>query len=215
MSESRKEELIENFADKEYRESYAEDYLNTTIATQLRVIREQRGLTQAQLADAVGTKQTAISRIENVNNVARNIGTLEAIAFELGCRLKVTFETFGSLIEESLHFSREALQRPSFEEDPVLLGIASASFLPVGTNAYIGPVALGPLAGVTLVPGYSNVGIVGLSAPVLMNSFQSVYEMPISGHVSAEMIRQGNMYSTPPIARKREEGVPQQQALAA
>lgn len=123
MNELRREELIENFRDKEYRESYAEDFLNTTIATQMRVLREQRGLTQEELASAVGTKQTAISRIENVDNAARNIGTLAKIACQLGCRLKVSFETYGTLVDDSLSFSRENLQRPSFEEDPVFSGI--------------------------------------------------------------------------------------------
>lgn len=116
------EELIEAFRDRDYRETYAEDFLNTCVATQIRVLREQRGLTQAQLAQAIGTKQTAISRMENVNNTARNIGTLLKIAFQLGCRLKVSFETFGSLIEECVDFSRESLQRPSFEQDPAFQG---------------------------------------------------------------------------------------------
>ncbi len=130
LHETRRSELVESFRDVEYRESYAEDFLNTSIATQMRVIREQRGMTQAQLAQAVGTKQTAISRIENVNNPARNIGTLAEIAFKLGCRLKVSFETFGSLIEESLYFSRETLKRPAFEEDSVFTGIGlGASFI--------------------------------------------------------------------------------------
>jgi transcriptional regulator with XRE-family HTH domain len=120
----RSEELVEAFRDKEYRESYAEDFLNTYIATQIRVLREQRGLTQTQLAEAIGTKQTAISRMENVNNAARNIGTLLKIAFQLGCRLKVSIETFGTLIDEIAQFSRESLQRPSFEQDPVFQGNA-------------------------------------------------------------------------------------------
>ncbi len=169
MSESKREELIESFRDKEYRESYAEDYLNTTIATQMRVIREQRELTQAQLAAAVGTKQTAISRIENVNNAARNIGTLEAIAFALGCRLKVSFETFGSLIDESLYFSRESLQRPSFEEDPVLLGTAPAVFLVGNTNAYMAAANVfgpsGPSFVVNVHQGYANAGAMFAANP--------------------------------------------------
>jgi ribosome-binding protein aMBF1 (putative translation factor) len=36
--------------DEEYRYAYAEDFLNTSVATQIRVIREQRGLTQEELA---------------------------------------------------------------------------------------------------------------------------------------------------------------------
>ena len=137
MNELRKEQLIENFRDKEYREPYAEDFLNTSIATQIRVLREQRGMTQLELAEAVGTKQTAISRIENINNTARNIGLLERIAFTLDCRLKVTFETYGSLVEESLAFNRENLQRPDFAGDPVFSSVYQMSPQPVGNAGYL------------------------------------------------------------------------------
>jgi len=146
MYESRREELIASFRDREYRESYAEDFLNTSIATQLRVLREQRELTQAELAEAVGTKQTAISRIENVNNTARNIGTLLQIAFNFGCRLKVSFETFGTLIDESLQFSRANLQRPDFAADPVFHGavMAAPAYLPGQIATYPGPIGMHP-----------------------------------------------------------------------
>jgi transcriptional regulator with XRE-family HTH domain len=116
MSESR-DELKKEFQDKEYREAYAEDLLNTSIATQLVVLREQRRLTQEQLAQKIGTRQAGISRIENVNYSAWNIRTLKKIAFALDVRLKVSFETFGSLLDEAVAFSREFLQRPPFEKD--------------------------------------------------------------------------------------------------
>jgi len=111
--------LRNEFKDQEYREAYAEDFLNTSIAAQLQVIREQRELTQAQLAEKVGTQQAGISRLENVNYSAWKIETLKKLAFALGCRLKVSIETFGSLIDEVTNFSREALKRPSFDEDLV------------------------------------------------------------------------------------------------
>ncbi len=117
MSESRNE-LKKEFQDKEYREAYAEDFLNTSSATQIVVLREQRGLTQEQLAQKIGTHQAGISRIENVNYSAWNIRTLKKIAFALDVRLKVSFETFGSLLDEAEAFSRESLQRPFFEKDP-------------------------------------------------------------------------------------------------
>jgi transcriptional regulator with XRE-family HTH domain len=118
MNELR-ERLKKEFQDKEYREAYAEDFLNTFIATQLRVIREQRGNTQTQLAESIGTKQAGISRIENVNYSSWSLATLKKIAFALGTRLKISFETFGSLIDEAEAFSRKSLERPKFEEDPV------------------------------------------------------------------------------------------------
>jgi transcriptional regulator with XRE-family HTH domain len=117
MSESLNE-LKKEFQDKEYREAYADDFLNTSIATQLVVLREQRGLSQEKLAQEIGTHQAGISRIENVNYSAWNIRTLKKIAFALGGRLKVSIETFGSLLDEAENFSRKALERPSFDDDP-------------------------------------------------------------------------------------------------
>jgi len=117
MSELR-ERLKEEFKDREYRVAYAEDFLNTRIATQLRVLRDKREMTQAQLGQLVGTPQAGISRIENVNYSSWNITTLQKAAKALDVRLKVSFETFGSLLDECEEFSREWLERPTFEEDP-------------------------------------------------------------------------------------------------
>lgn len=118
MNEFR-QRLIEDFRDREYREAYAEDFLRTSLAAQIRVLREQRNLDQSQLAEALGTKQSGISRLENVNYSRWNIDTLIRIAFALGARLKVSFETFGTLVDEAQVFSREALKRDAFEDDPV------------------------------------------------------------------------------------------------
>jgi transcriptional regulator with XRE-family HTH domain len=119
MSESRssfEDELRQE--DEEYRYAYVEDFLNTSVATQIRVIREQRGLTQEELAQKIGTKQAGISRLENVNYSAWKTETLRKIARALKVRLKITFETFGSLVDEAEAFSRENLERPTFEDDP-------------------------------------------------------------------------------------------------
>ena len=117
MNESRNS-TIDEFEDKEYRESYAEDYLHSFIAMQFRAVREQRDMTQEELAQAIHTKQTAISRLESINNRSRNLNFLQKAAFALGCRLRVSLETFGSLInDEGPQFSREMLQRPSFEDE--------------------------------------------------------------------------------------------------
>src|SRR5258708_36244746 len=114
--------LLEQFNDPEYREAYAEDFLNAYVAAQIRAIREQRVLTQEELADLIGTKQAGISRIENVNYSSWNVATLKKIAFALGCRLHISLETFGSLLDEGASLSREALERPKFEDDPIFAG---------------------------------------------------------------------------------------------
>ena len=121
MTDSFKEEL----KDEEYRYGYAESFLNSSIATQLAVIRDQRGMTQEQLADLVGTKQTGISRIENANYSGWSIKMLKKIARALGCRLRVSFETFGTLLDEDKNFNEESLKRPKFEDDRIFFPIAS------------------------------------------------------------------------------------------
>lgn len=112
-------DLIE--ADEEYRYAYAEDFLNTYIATQIRVLRDQREMTQGQLAEAIGTKQSGISRLENVNYSNWKTETLKKIARAFGVRLRISFESFGSLLGEDATFSRDALKRAKFEDDPAFL----------------------------------------------------------------------------------------------
>jgi transcriptional regulator with XRE-family HTH domain len=120
MSDTDRDQLRTELRDLEYAEGYAESFLNSWIATQIKVIREQRKMTQAGLAAETGTTQTAISRIENVNYSAWNIRTLKKIAKALRVRLRVTFEAFGSLPEDMNAFRREGLERPEHRDDPSL-----------------------------------------------------------------------------------------------
>jgi transcriptional regulator with XRE-family HTH domain len=106
--------------DPEYSEGYAESYLNSYIATQIKVIREQRGMTQDELGDLIGTTQGGVSRYENVNYSSWNIKTLIKFARAFHVRLKVSFEPFGTLPEEVTRFTRDSLERVKRENDPGL-----------------------------------------------------------------------------------------------
>ncbi|MGA2412361.1 MAG: helix-turn-helix domain-containing protein [Candidatus Binataceae bacterium] len=72
------EQLKREFADPEYRAAYADSFADTWIALQIRAIREQRELTQKQLADNLHTTQTGISRLESANYSGRSMSTLKA-----------------------------------------------------------------------------------------------------------------------------------------
>ena len=106
--------------DKDYRHAYFDELLNVSIATQIKVLREQsgRGWSQQDLADRVGMKQPRISVMENVNYSSWSINTLRKLAEAFDLRLRVSFESFGSGIKEMEQINREALERPLFEEDP-------------------------------------------------------------------------------------------------
>jgi transcriptional regulator with XRE-family HTH domain len=115
------ETLRQDLRQPEFSEGYAESFQDAFVATQIKVLREQNKWTQAALAKEIGTTQTVISRIENVNYSAWNISTLKKLARAFRVRLKVSFETYGSLIHDVGSFSREDLQRAPRESDPELL----------------------------------------------------------------------------------------------
>jgi transcriptional regulator with XRE-family HTH domain len=132
---SYREELKREFSDKEYRDAYAEDFLNTKIATQLRAIREQRRLTQKDLAEKIGTKQPGVARLEDVNYASWSIAMLEKLASALDVRLNVSFETFGSLLDEDESFSRAWLERPDFDSDPAFQRVTASASSMVGMGS--------------------------------------------------------------------------------
>ncbi len=105
-----KETLQREFQDPEYKRAYAEDYLNSRIATQLKVLREQRGWTQAELAERAGMEQSRISTMEDVNYNRWTISTLKRLAAAFDLCLSVNFETGEDLINDFLNFSRESLE---------------------------------------------------------------------------------------------------------
>jgi len=108
----------------EYREQYANSVLTENVSTQVQALRRQRGLTQEDLARKIGTKQPRISNIETPpegdDPPNWEVATLNRIAHALGTRLKITFETYGSLVEELGSVSSDSLRRAEPENDPVL-----------------------------------------------------------------------------------------------
>jgi transcriptional regulator with XRE-family HTH domain len=118
-----KQELMKEFRDStDYREMYAEQHVNSLLAAQISTIREQRGLTQKDLAERINKQQPAISRFENVNYARWNVRTLREVANALGCWLNIRFESWGTLVEEAETFSSDSLRRHNFEDDPVFFG---------------------------------------------------------------------------------------------
>jgi transcriptional regulator with XRE-family HTH domain len=118
----RRQRLAMELADSEYRQFYSEQHVNSVLAMQISAVREQRGLTQARLAERIGKHQTAVSRIENVNYARWNIKTLRQVAQALGLWLNVRLESWGKLVEDIETYSIEELRRERFEDDPYFWG---------------------------------------------------------------------------------------------
>lgn len=113
------DKLRAEFQDEEYRHSYAEECLNTMIATQIKTLREQRHLTQAALAEMSGMRQPRLSVMEDANYSSWSVSTLKRLARALDLALSVKFESFSDVVLDFEELSTESLERPSFRDDSV------------------------------------------------------------------------------------------------
>jgi transcriptional regulator with XRE-family HTH domain len=112
------ERLREDFQDESARHEYAEAFTNASIAAQIKSLREADKLSQQQLADKIGTKQSGISRLENVNYASWKVDTLRKLARAFDLRLRISFEEFGTLVPEIENFKERTLTRRKFKDDP-------------------------------------------------------------------------------------------------
>jgi DNA-binding XRE family transcriptional regulator len=78
-------------SDKAFAEGFDEGYEDFKIGVMLKKIREEAGMTQLEVAEKLGTKKSAISRIENHAQDIR-LSTLEKYAAILGKRLAISIQ---------------------------------------------------------------------------------------------------------------------------
>jgi len=88
MSDLKKYVTKRKLRDREFARDYDSGYEEFKIGATLRVARERAGLTQEELARKLGTKKSAISRIENHAEDIR-LSTLGHIAEALGRKLQI------------------------------------------------------------------------------------------------------------------------------
>lgn len=76
----------------EFKEAYDELELEYTILRELLLARQRAGLTQADVAEKMGTKPPAVTRLETAladQKHSPTIATLKKYAEAVGCRLEV------------------------------------------------------------------------------------------------------------------------------
>jgi transcriptional regulator with XRE-family HTH domain len=77
--------------DPDFAEGLESGYADFKVGVVLRQARERAGMTQAEIAERLETKKSAISRIERRAGDIR-LSTLERYARALGCRLSVRLQ---------------------------------------------------------------------------------------------------------------------------
>lgn len=125
MKEIRKG-LADELKDPEARRDYADEFLSSYIALQIKTLRQQRGWSQAELARRAGMKQSRISAMEQADYSSWSLRTLQRLAAAFDLAFTAGFESFGRMLDDMTSISRGRLERPSFEDDPAFRGDAEA-----------------------------------------------------------------------------------------
>lgn len=102
-------ELPEEWEDKEYREAYMEAPVEQGVSWKIRINREERGLSQADLAELIHHTPLSISRMEDSEGYKHNLPMLIRLARAFDCALLVKFVPYSKLAEESKDLSPTAL----------------------------------------------------------------------------------------------------------
>jgi len=86
-----KEYLHEELKNPEFKKAFDEEEIYASLAIQTAKIRQEKGLTQGELARRLHTTQQTVSRLENLHNKSYSLKTLIKLARALNKRLKVEF----------------------------------------------------------------------------------------------------------------------------
>jgi len=92
--------LSEKLRNRNYRRDFFEIEASAQIAGQLIELRKLRQMSQAALAEKIGTKQAGISRVESADYGNWNFNTLRKIAEALDARLRVMIEPSEAVLRE-------------------------------------------------------------------------------------------------------------------
>jgi transcriptional regulator with XRE-family HTH domain len=117
MISDKEKQILDSLKDKEYREALAIEHVNTTLAMQIRNLREKNQWKQSDLADCMGKNQESISQWENPDYGRHSISTLKALAVAFDVALLVKFIPFSELVEDMINLSETRLSPPSFTEE--------------------------------------------------------------------------------------------------
>jgi transcriptional regulator with XRE-family HTH domain len=103
--------------EKEYRHGLIDAQIEIDLPFQIRALRKQQDLTQPQLADLTGMKQSRISRMEKPGGASFTLETLRRLAKAFDVALIVRFARFGELVKWSKEFEPDSFVVPSFDKE--------------------------------------------------------------------------------------------------
>lgn len=111
------EQTFHRLRSKRARAAYVEAELVNGISAQIRVLRQQRGWNQKELAEKIGTTQGVVSRLEDASYGRYSIKTLLDLSSIFDISLFVRFMPFSQSIPATWDTRPEKLEVESFEDE--------------------------------------------------------------------------------------------------
>jgi transcriptional regulator with XRE-family HTH domain len=110
-------ELLASLRDAEYRQMFVGERVRSSMALQIRALREQREMSQKALGDAIGMAQTWVSKLENPDYGKMSVATLLRLATAFDTDLEIKFRPFSSAIDRLPKQTDEYFRVPSFKDE--------------------------------------------------------------------------------------------------
>src|SRR5438445_11026074 len=110
-------QLVAKLSNKEYRDIFVSEQVNTGLSFQMRALREQRDWSQAELGRRSEMAQSRISVMEDANYSRFSLTTLKRLASAFDVGLVVRFAPFSELLTHFANLSPRALEATSFHDD--------------------------------------------------------------------------------------------------
>jgi transcriptional regulator with XRE-family HTH domain len=115
---SAKRGLLASLQSREYRTIFVGERLRSSVALQIRALREQRNrMTQQELGERLGMAQTWISRLESPEYGKMTVATLLRLAEAFDVDLEVKFRPFSQTIKALTAQAPDYFAVPSFDEE--------------------------------------------------------------------------------------------------
>jgi transcriptional regulator with XRE-family HTH domain len=109
---------LESWKDPEYRAEFVRERVRSSVALQIRALREQRdGMTQKQLGHAIGKAQTWISVLEDPEYGKMSVATLLSLAEAFDIDLEIKFRPFSRALRELTNQGPDYFEVRSFEQE--------------------------------------------------------------------------------------------------
>lgn len=150
-------QILNSLHNKEYREELAIEHVNTTLAIQVRKMRENHQWKQSDLAARLDKHQETVSQWENPDYGRHSMTSLKALAAAFDVALLVKFMPFSELVQDMVNLSEARLSPPSFREEQYYASASAA-------------VTSNPMEGIKVIDANTPIFVSSYNSPNILDT---------------------------------------------